>query len=148
MVSASEYRSTFFDVEGKADIEQRRTLSISERRSYIDAVHCLRNKPTLYKEVVGAKSRFDDFQLVHIDQAYDIHFNVSSLIQLQYFGKISLRASRLNLPPGIVGLCGNTNQLSFRNVAMEARNRGFFHSFVDLLKAILKRTLQVLGLVP
>lgn len=55
----------------------RRALSLSERRSYIDAVLCLQKKPTIYQEVVGAKSRFDDFQIVHIDQAYDIHFNVS-----------------------------------------------------------------------
>lgn len=67
----------------------RRTLSISERRSYIDAVLCLQKKPTIYKEVVGAKSRFDDFQIVHIDQAFDIHFNVSISIQRQYFWKLA-----------------------------------------------------------
>lgn len=55
----------------------RRTLSKSERRSYIDAVLCLQKKPSIYKEVAGAKSRFDDFQVEHITQAYDIHFNVS-----------------------------------------------------------------------
>ena len=55
----------------------RRTLSKMERRGYIDAVLCLQNKPSIYKEVVGAKSRFDDFQIEHITQAYDIHFNVS-----------------------------------------------------------------------
>lgn len=66
--------------EGKADIEQRRTLSKRERKSYLDAVLCLQKKPTLYKEIVGAKSRFDDFQLVHIDQSFDIHFNVSLFI--------------------------------------------------------------------
>lgn len=56
----------------------RRTLSKMERRSYIDAVLCLQKKPSIYKDVVGAKSRFDDFQIEHIAQAYDIHFNVRS----------------------------------------------------------------------
>lgn len=56
---------------------KRRTLSRTDRRRYIDAVLCLQKKPSIYKEVVGAKSRFDDFQVEHITQAYDIHFNVS-----------------------------------------------------------------------
>lgn len=103
----------------------RRALSKGEQSGYIDAVLCLLKKPSIYKEVTGAKSRFDDFQIEHITQAYDIHFNVSVSSDSNIFWKPSLRASRLYSPPGIVGLCGNTNHYWFRNVVMEARNREF-----------------------
>lgn len=57
--------------------DRRRTLSKSERKNYTEAVLCLRKKPSLYKEIKGAKSRYDDFQALHILQAFIIHFNVS-----------------------------------------------------------------------
>lgn len=56
----------------------RRTLSTREKKSYIDAVLCLRSiKPALYEnDVRGASSRFDDFQAVHINQSFIVHLNV------------------------------------------------------------------------
>ena len=56
----------------------RRTLSKRERKSYTDAVLCLRAiKPALYRnEVRGASSRYDDFHAVHINQSFIIHVNV------------------------------------------------------------------------
>lgn len=56
----------------------RRALSMQEKKSYIDAVLCLRSmKPALYKhEVRGTSSRYDDFQAVHINQSFIIHVNV------------------------------------------------------------------------
>lgn len=59
----------------------RRTLSKRERKSYTEAVLCLRAvKPALYRnEVRGARSRFDDFHAVHINQTFIIHANVRSL---------------------------------------------------------------------
>lgn len=57
--------------------DSRRTLSKGARKNYTDAVLCLRKKPSLYKEVKGAKSRYDDFQALHIQQTFIIHFNVS-----------------------------------------------------------------------
>ena len=56
----------------------RRTLSKPERKNYIDAVRCIQTKrPTLYSDIKGAKSRFDDFQIVHIEQTFIIHYNAS-----------------------------------------------------------------------
>lgn len=56
----------------------RRKLSTQERKNYVQAVLCLRSvRPALYeKEVQGASSRYDDFQLVHINQTFFIHLNV------------------------------------------------------------------------
>lgn len=56
----------------------RRTLSTQERKSYVDAVLCLRSvKPALYEdEVPGTSSRYDDFQAVHINQSFIIHIDV------------------------------------------------------------------------
>lgn len=55
---------------------QRHSLSKRERRDYIDAVHCLRKKPSLYNEITGCKSRYDDFQVLHIKQTFIVHTNV------------------------------------------------------------------------
>lgn len=56
----------------------RRKLSIQERKNYVQAVLCLRSvRPALYEqEVQGASSRYDDFQLVHINQTFIIHLDV------------------------------------------------------------------------
>lgn len=56
----------------------RRTLSTPEKKSYIDAVLCLQSiKPALYEnDVRGTSSRYEDFQVVHINQSFIIHINV------------------------------------------------------------------------
>lgn len=53
------------------------TLSVSQRKSYIDAVFCMQNKPSIIPdgEVPGAKSRFDDFVAVHANYTMHVHLN-------------------------------------------------------------------------
>ncbi|WEW61215.1 tyrosinase superfamily protein [Emydomyces testavorans] len=54
-----------------------RALSKEERRSYIKAVYCLQEKPSLIDEkiVPGAKTLFDTFTTLHINQTQTIHNN-------------------------------------------------------------------------
>ncbi|KAK5661052.1 hypothetical protein OQA88_12431 [Cercophora sp. LCS_1] len=51
------------------------SLSSSQRIAYTDAVKCLMTKPSLLDPVLypGAKTRFDDFVAVHINQTFSIH---------------------------------------------------------------------------
>ena len=56
----------------------RGSLTRRQRAEYIRAVKCLQAKPPKAPAelVPGARSRFDDFTAVHINQTLDIHFNV------------------------------------------------------------------------
>lgn len=59
------------------------TLPHGEKRAYIDAVLCLTSKPALSgDEIPGARSRFDDFFGVHINQTLSIHGTVSRSAEL------------------------------------------------------------------
>lgn len=117
---------------------RRRTLSIAERKRYIDAVQCLRHRiPSLHKGIIaGASSRYDDFQIVHINQTFTIHFNVSLSLVLFFF-PFSLSRSitgllsmiRPCLWDGIGGLLGRTNRLYGMNVGIGELNRGY-HSML------------------
>ncbi|KAK3387848.1 hypothetical protein B0H63DRAFT_542303 [Podospora didyma] len=51
------------------------SLSARERIAYTDAIKCLMNKPSHHTatEVPGAKSRYDDFVAVHMNQTLKIH---------------------------------------------------------------------------
>ncbi|KAK7214684.1 hypothetical protein V2G26_002687 [Clonostachys chloroleuca] len=53
-----------------------RTLSVTERLSYISAVQCLLKKPaiTSKSDMPGVTNRFEDFLGTHIAQMEDIHF--------------------------------------------------------------------------
>ena len=52
-----------------------------DRKAYLDAVVCLLNKPSKLdsKQFPGAKSRYDDFVVVHMNQTLTIHGTVSYL---------------------------------------------------------------------
>lgn len=55
----------------------RRDISESGRLDYINAVKCLQSTPARTGDIhAGAKSRYDDFQALHIDQTDYIHFCV------------------------------------------------------------------------
>jgi hypothetical protein len=58
----------------------RKVLSKKERRAYINAVLCLRKKPSKADPsfAPGARSRYDDFVAVHINQTRSIHGTVGS----------------------------------------------------------------------
>ncbi|KAK3682836.1 hypothetical protein B0T22DRAFT_445004 [Podospora appendiculata] len=62
-------------------------LTKPERRKYIAAVKCLQSKPARYPAslVPGAKSRFDDFVAVHINQTQTIHYTGNFLGWHRYF---------------------------------------------------------------
>ena len=54
------------------------SLSDDEKTAYTDAVKCLMELPSISGEgIPGAKSRFDDFVGVHINQTPFIHATVS-----------------------------------------------------------------------
>jgi len=54
-------------------------MSKPERRSYISAVKCLRTKPSLLGTALypAAKSLYDDFVIIHLQQTLNIHLTVS-----------------------------------------------------------------------
>lgn len=56
----------------------RSTLSKNEKLNYIDAVKCIHEKPALTPSSIaaGAKSRFDDFVVTHVQQTYWVHGTV------------------------------------------------------------------------
>lgn len=47
-----------------------------ERVRYSDAVTCLQQKPSLYADVPGAKSLFDDFVALHQKATNFVHLSV------------------------------------------------------------------------
>ncbi|KAH7092283.1 hypothetical protein FB567DRAFT_576707 [Paraphoma chrysanthemicola] len=63
------------------------TLSKAERRNYIDAVKCLAKKParTPAATASGAKSRYDDLVVTHIQQAFSIHGTANFLTWHRYY---------------------------------------------------------------
>ena len=62
-------------------------LSVAEREEYIAAVKCLQSAPSKSssKEIPGARSRFDDFVAVHIQQTDSIHNTANFLSWHRYF---------------------------------------------------------------
>ncbi|KAL6238328.1 hypothetical protein BDW75DRAFT_247415 [Aspergillus navahoensis] len=62
-------------------------LSTSERKDYIDAVQCLIDSPSKIDPsfAPGARTRFDDFVAVHINQTFFIHTTGNFLTWHRYF---------------------------------------------------------------
>lgn len=65
----------------------RGTLSKQEKKDYIAAVKCLQSKPPKTPAAVapGAKTRFDDFVAVHINQTLEIHYTGNFLSWHRYY---------------------------------------------------------------
>ncbi|KAK4214968.1 putative tyrosinase [Rhypophila decipiens] len=63
------------------------SLSVAERVAYTNAVKCLMTKPSKFDPaaVPGAKSLYDDFVAVHINQTLSIHFTGNFLSWHRYF---------------------------------------------------------------
>lgn len=55
-----------------------RQLSLKQRLDYISAIKCLMSLPSEGNDLwPGAKTRYDDFQGLHIYVTEQVHFNVS-----------------------------------------------------------------------
>ncbi|KAG8670861.1 hypothetical protein FPOAC2_04164 [Fusarium poae] len=64
-----------------------KTLSKKDKKAYIDAVLCLREKPSKADPAFapGARSRYDDFVAVHINQTLSIHGTGNFFTWHRYF---------------------------------------------------------------
>ena len=56
---------------------RRRTLADSEKTSYITAVKCMQSLPALHDQGEAVRTRFDEFQALHIEVADRVHATVS-----------------------------------------------------------------------
>lgn len=65
----------------------RASLSRHERLDYIKAVKCIGSKPARTPAAIaqGAKSRYDDLVVTHIQQSYQIHGTANFLTWHRYF---------------------------------------------------------------
>ena len=79
-MSPNDYK---FDLYGAVNrltqVTDRGDLSDGEKKAYITAVQCLTSAPSKLNptKYPGAKTRFDDFVAVHINQTLTIHGTVS-----------------------------------------------------------------------
>lgn len=64
--------------EGSADSTPRGDISATEKKAYIAALLCLLERPSKLDKTrfPGAKSRYDDFVVVHMNQTQYIHGTV------------------------------------------------------------------------
>ncbi|KAF8201276.1 monooxygenase [Mycena galopus ATCC 62051] len=53
--------------------QEWRVLSNSQKSDYITAVQCLQRLPSISNNLRGAKTRFDDFQAIHVTLSLDVH---------------------------------------------------------------------------
>ena len=75
-------RCTKSDLGDVADDKIRTTLLPYERKAYTDAVLCLMKKPSRLAKIdptiaPGAKSLYDDYVAVHMNNTLTIHATVS-----------------------------------------------------------------------
>ena len=56
---------------------RRRTLADAEKASYITAVKCMQSLPALHDHGEAVRTRFDEFQSLHIEVADRVHATVS-----------------------------------------------------------------------
>jgi tyrosinase len=67
--------------------QEWRTLSANQRKNYISAVKCMKNKPSILApgRAPASKSLFDDFIVIHFEQTIFIHLTGSFLIWHRWF---------------------------------------------------------------
>ena len=58
----------------------RRKLNDTEKVNYVKAVKCLQALPPLHQNIAAVKTRFDEFQALHIDVADRVHTTVDFTI--------------------------------------------------------------------
>ena len=97
------------------------SLSDEEKIAYTDAVKCLMELPSISGEAIpGAKSRFDDFIGVHINQTPFIHVTVSTF-SISNHSKLLTR-DRATSSHGTATSPGLTSTPSAQNAATKATN--------------------------
>lgn len=71
--------------------KQWENLTSDERIAYTDALNCLMEKPakTPSDLAAGAKTRYDDFIVTHINQTLSIHSTVRTSIDISSLGEKS-----------------------------------------------------------
>jgi tyrosinase len=75
---AASYSNSSCNINNTAVRKEWLSLSDEEKIAYTDAVKCLMELPSISGEAIpGARSRFDDFIAVHINQTPFIHVTVS-----------------------------------------------------------------------
>ncbi|KAH8901110.1 Di-copper centre-containing protein [Thozetella sp. PMI_491] len=85
--SAQFSGTTSCTVENAVKRAEWGTLSVEERIAYTDAVLCLMSKPSLYDSttVPGAKTRYDDFVVPHMNLTLVIHETANFLSWHRYY---------------------------------------------------------------
>lgn len=84
---ASFSSETSCSIETAAKRREWGDLSVAERVAYTDAVNCLMTLPSKYNstEIPGAKTRYDDFVIPHMNQTLIIHETANFLSWHRYF---------------------------------------------------------------
>lgn len=77
-VGSSSCRRMIGAVNAVAKLSDRGDITAAEKKAYIAAMLCLMGKPSKLDNTrfPGAKSRYDDFVVVHINQTLSIHGTV------------------------------------------------------------------------
>jgi hypothetical protein len=102
----------------------RSTLSSGEKLNYIKAVQCMSTSPakTPAGIAAGAKNRYDDFVVTHINQTLSIHGTVSFPVLVLYVPR-HLTPFRATSSAGIATLLGRTSRYSATSAGTKAINR-------------------------
>jgi len=103
----------------------RRTLNDYEKADYITAVKCLQSKPAQQPLIKAARTRFDEFQALHINLADGIHVVVSNFIGLQGSYLVRFFFHRVNFFLGIDASYASTKIHYELSVAIRGHIRTF-----------------------
>ncbi|KAK3396554.1 hypothetical protein B0T20DRAFT_275142 [Sordaria brevicollis] len=55
--------------------QEWRTIPPGQRRKYIEAVKCFQKKPSVFPEIEGAVSAYEDLQWIHLNRTWEVHFS-------------------------------------------------------------------------
>ncbi|KAE8331017.1 hypothetical protein BDV39DRAFT_212441 [Aspergillus sergii] len=93
-----------------------RELGYAERKDYIDALWCLRDRPSILssEEYPGVRDRWDDFVATHINYTNNIHFNGLLLPWHRHFVYLWEMALREE--------CGYKGSVPYWNWALDTEN--------------------------
>ncbi|KAJ2989996.1 hypothetical protein NUW58_g3173 [Xylaria curta] len=100
--STTEARSTKCNLFNAKVRRDWKFFSCAQRKEYIAAVKCLQKKPSIASPTFapGAKTRYDDFVAVHINQTLSIHGTGNFLTWHRYYVKAYETALRTDTGTG------------------------------------------------